>query len=307
MASTALENHPLRRPDGTLPDIRNYPTGASNVMPSLAHERARTKILEILIDLYAPESLVAPELAILRDPRDWRDHLVPDILVALGAGEMDPIYGVLRRQYRLWDEQGPPDLVIELASRSTIGRDMVGKKEDYVAMGVREYVQFDPLEEFLRPGLRVHALDNGRYRQMQPGADGALPSGVLAGYDWVQQGMVLRLRDRATGQLVPTPQEARDREAARARAEEARADAAATHAQEEAARAQAATERARAEAARAHAAELAWREAEAARVQAEEARVLEAARARAVEAAMERLRAEIARLQARRAPDGEDP
>jgi Uma2 family endonuclease len=295
MASTALENHPLRRPDVTLPDVRDYPEGESNVMPSLAHERARTKILEILLDLYAPTSLVALELAILRDPHNWRDHLVPDILVALGAGEIDPMYHVLRRQYRLWDEDGPPHLVIEFASRTTIGRDNVGKRvaaavdrpgpvaaasplgcprgEDYAAMGVREYVQFDPLEEFLRPGLQVYQLDNGSYQRVQPAADGALPSGVLDGYDWVQQGILLRLRDRTTGKLVPTPQEARDREA----------------------------ERARMEAERAQAAERSLRDAEAARVQAEEAR------ARDAEAEMERLRAEIARLHARQALDDAQP
>jgi hypothetical protein len=229
-------------------------------------------IFNILRSLLAPASFVAQDVAILRDPRDYRDHLMPDVFVVLGAGETDPVYGVIRRQYRLWHEAKPPDIVIEAASKTTVGRDKVGKKEDYAAMGVREYVQFDPTGEFLTPRLQVFWLnDEGRYEPAPAEADGAVHSAVLD-YDWVRAGDYVRLRDRRTGRLVPDPEEARDA------AEEAR-DAA------EAARAQ--------EAARAEAAEI--------------ARAAEAARAEAAEAELARLRAELAAQRGGAAPSPEEP
>jgi Uma2 family endonuclease len=202
-------------------------------MPSFAHERARLIIMQILIRLFAPASLVASELALMWDPHNLRAHLLPDIMVALGVGELDPVYHVLRNQYRIWHEGEPPDLVIELASRTTVGRDNLGKKEDYAALGVPEYVQFDPLRKYLRSGLRVYRLQRGVYRPVHAQPHGAVPSVALSGYEWLQQDIYLRLRDDATGALVPTPDEeraeaeaARDRESVRADAEAARAQAA---------------------------------------------------------------------------------
>jgi hypothetical protein len=125
---------------------------------------------------------------------------------------------------------------VEFASRSTVGRDNLGKKEDYAAVGVLEYVQFDPLGGLLEPRLQVYRLDADGYVPVAA-ADGAVPSLVIAGYAWVAVGDVLRLRDDATGQLVPTPEEARiAAEAARVAAEAAQAAAEARARQEHDAR-----------------------------------------------------------------------
>lgn len=206
-------------------------------MPSYAHDVART-IARAQLRTVLPEwDLVVGELAVLWDPHDHRRHLVPDLMVALGAGELDPVYGVLRLQYRIWDEQGPPDLVVEFASRSTVGRDNLGKKEDYAGLGVREYVQFDPLGELLDPRLQVYRLVAGGYERVAAAADGAVPSQVVAGYAWVAAGDQLRLRERATGRLVPTPEEARAAAEEQARQERAaRQDAEERAAREEQAR-----------------------------------------------------------------------
>lgn len=195
-------------------------------MPSVAHEQARTQTIGLVRTVAPPDDLVAGELAVLWDPRDLREHLMPDLMVARGVGQMDPVYGILRRQYRIWDEGKPPDLIAEFASPSTVGRDSLGKQEDYARMGVREYVQFDPLEELLQPGLRVYRLRGGVYRVVAPAADGSVASAVLAGYDWLQVGMHLRLRDQATGRLVPTPEEAQAAAEKARREAEARARAA---------------------------------------------------------------------------------
>jgi Uma2 family endonuclease len=245
MAIRTHQRHPLRRPDGTLPDISIYPQGVIQAMPSFAHERARQVAAEALRRLLAPESLVAVELAVLRDPHNLRNYVQPDLLVVLGGGEIDPVYGVLRRQYRLWDEEKPPDLVLELASPSTYRRDVLGKREDYAAMGVREYVQFDPLDELLEPALQVYVLRGRSYQLVQAEEDGGVRSTVLEGYVWVRQGIFLRLRERAGGALVPIAEEdhqarllaeeqaAREAEARRAAEEQAAREAQARRAAEE--------------------------------------------------------------------------
>jgi hypothetical protein len=195
-------------------------------MPSFQHLLALNTIFNILRALLAPRSFVAGDVAILTNPRNHREHLMPDVFVVLDAGELDPVYHVLRRQYRLWDEARVPDIVIEAASRTTVGRDTVGKKDDYAGMGVREYVQFDPIGDFLDPRLRVFVLgDDGTYHPVAPEADGSVRGAVLP-YDWVREDDSLRLRDRATGRLVPTAEELSQTEAARADAEATRAEAA---------------------------------------------------------------------------------
>jgi hypothetical protein len=192
-----------------LPDVHIFPVGAFRTMPSVAHEQARAMTTALLRSVRPTADLVASELAVLFDPHDLREHLVPDILVALGVGELDPAYGILRRQYRIWDEGKPPDLIVEFASPSTVERDNLGKKEDYAAMGVQEYVQFDPLAELLEPHLRVYRLRAGIYEPVPAAVDGAIASAVVTGYDWVRVGLYLRLRERATGHLAPTAEEAR--------------------------------------------------------------------------------------------------
>jgi hypothetical protein len=215
-----------QRPDPPLPAITAYPVGEFRPMPSVAHEEARALTFDLLRAVAPPSDLVARELAILPDEHDWRRFVQPDIMVAHGVGQPDPVYGVLRRQYRIWHEHTCPELVLEFASPTAVARDLLGKKDTYAAMGVREYVQFDPLEELFQPGLRVYRLWRGVYRPVRPAGDGSVPSREMAGYDWLKVGMHLRLREHATGLLVPTPQEQVVREAtARREAEAARQEA----------------------------------------------------------------------------------
>jgi hypothetical protein len=213
-------------------------------MPSYAHDVARTIARALLRTVLPAQDLVVGELAVLWDRHDHRRHLVPDLMAALGAGELDPVYGVTRLQYRIWDESSPPDLVVEFASRSTVGRDNLGKKEDYAGLGVREYVQFDPLGEMLDPRLQVYRLAAGRYKRVRADANGAVPSQVVVGYAWVAVGDQVRLREQATGQLVPTPQEARVAAEEEARQERTARAAAEEEARQERAARQDAEERA---------------------------------------------------------------
>ena len=66
--------------------------------------------------------------------------------------------GSLRR----WDMPCPPDCVFEVASPSTVQRDLGIKKEWYAWMGVREYWILDP-GGFQRPRVvQIRHADAGR-------------------------------------------------------------------------------------------------------------------------------------------------
>ena len=69
--------------------------------------------------------------------------VAPDVFVVLGADSAD------RSIYRLWEEPKGPDFVLEITSRSTRREDQVSKRELYRSLGVREYWQFDPADDYL--------------------------------------------------------------------------------------------------------------------------------------------------------------
>lgn len=86
-------------------------------------------------------------------------------------------------------------------------------------------------------GYRLRA---GVYVPVPAAADGSVASAVLVGYDWIQSGIHLRRRDRATGHLVPTAEEARMAAEGRAATEAAACLAAEQRTQQTEARAAAA-------------------------------------------------------------------
>ena len=82
--------------------------------------------------------------------------------------------------------------MLEITSRSTRREDQVSKRELYRSLGVREYWQFDPTDDYLEPPLQGLELVAGEYRPLPARelADGTrvLASAVL--------GLELRLREQ---------------------------------------------------------------------------------------------------------------
>jgi Uma2 family endonuclease len=75
---------------------------------------------------------------------------------------------------------GPADLVVEIVSDDSVGRDRLRKFAEYAEAGVREYWIGDP-----RPGrgtLEGFALGPGGYEPIPPDPDGRIPSRVAAGF-----------------------------------------------------------------------------------------------------------------------------
>ena len=141
-------------------EAARYPDRGNTVRASTAHERARRVALDVLETHLPPDTLVAVNLSLYPRQDIPRLFRIPDLLMALGAGAEDPVLGEPRLSYQMWDEVGPPDLVMEFASTKTVARDAIGKKEDYAGFGIREYVQFDPMGRLLRPNLQVWWLES---------------------------------------------------------------------------------------------------------------------------------------------------
>ena len=178
------------------------------------------------IEVARPEALVAADILVYPEEGNPSNRVAPDVLVAFGAGTHS------RSSYRVWEEGKPPDWVLEIASPSTVAKDLEFKRGVYAAMGVPEYWLFDPKGDMFprgQPRLRGLALSAGEYRRLAPRlADGLwMIHSEALGLDLRAEGGLIRLRDPATGKDVRHQHESEavaEREAARRKDAEARAE-----------------------------------------------------------------------------------
>ncbi len=144
---------------------------------------------------------------------------MPDVFVYRKAIDQD------RGSVSVWKD-GPPSLIIEIASESTYSKDLdaqAGKAWTYEQTGIREYMVVDPTTLYLpTPVIAWHAVE-GRYRKWEPDSAGLwwseeIPVGIgVAGgavtiYDREGQGQLHE------GEVLTSIANARA-EAAQARAE----------------------------------------------------------------------------------------
>lgn len=115
----------------------------------------------------------------------------PDILVhpTLSSGSRDSLY---------INADGPPVLVIEVASPSTaVERDInlisrEGKPGVYAAIGVREYLVFDPTDDILGSPIWARRIGPGGFVPWEPDGFGRWFSSTL-GIAFEPQGTLLRV------------------------------------------------------------------------------------------------------------------
>jgi Uma2 family endonuclease len=124
----------------------------------------------------------------------------PDLLVhpTLGGGSRGSLYLAA---------DGPPALVIEVASPATaVERDVnllspTGKPGVYEAIGVREYLVFDPAGDIVGTQVWARRAGPGGFVPWEPGAGGRWASAAL-GIAFQPHGLLLRVYDQE-GRLVP--------------------------------------------------------------------------------------------------------
>jgi hypothetical protein len=150
---------------------------------------------------HTPQTYVAANMFLYYEEGNPEARRAPDVFVVKGVPKHD------RRVYKLWEEPAGPCLIFEITSRSTRLEDVGTKRGLYELLGVNEYFLFDPLAEYLSPPLQGFRLVAGYYQPLPLAAEGTLVSAEL-GVILKPEGTLLRIIDPATGQEIPTLDEA---------------------------------------------------------------------------------------------------
>ena len=166
-----------------------YPVEGPPLGAGLIHDAAAAHLALFLRDHLAatgcPRAIVAVDALFHTKPPQNHDETLeytrPDILAYRRAAHLEPAGA-----FHL-DNDGPPDLVMEILSRSTwtkdvgIGGTAADKMRHYQRIGVREYWVYNPERLYPDLGLglfRGFSLQGACYEDVQP-RDGYWPSAVL--------------------------------------------------------------------------------------------------------------------------------
>lgn len=105
----------------------------------------------------------------------------PDVVVvlweSLAAGRVRYVPAAGGKAGRHREIEGAPDLVVEIVSDSSVGKDTRRLPARYAAAGVSELWLVDARGDEL--SFQIHALEAGAYRRTPPDPDGRTPSPVL--------------------------------------------------------------------------------------------------------------------------------
>ena len=198
----------------------DYPT--TDGKPMAETDLHRDLMFDLIATLDAhfrddPEVYVSGDLLLFYEEGNRRRHVAPDVFVVRG------VPGHKRDNYLLWQEGRGPDFVVEVTSKTTRHEDVKTKRKLYQeVLGVSEYFQFDPTEDYLKPPFQGHRLVEGVYEPIAA-VGGRLPSLAL-GLHLERDGTQLRLVDPVTGRRLPTPREQVIEERSRADMAEAEND-----------------------------------------------------------------------------------
>jgi Uma2 family endonuclease len=139
-----------------------------------------------------------------------RRFVVPGVFVVKVA---DPSF---RRTYKLWEEGRPPNVALEVTSRSTKHEDQSFKPDKFAEIGIAEYFLYDPTSDYLRPALQGDRRVEGRYEPIPEDDNGRLLCQEL-GLWLLLEGGDLALIDCQSGARLLTEAEAAQAEVERLR------------------------------------------------------------------------------------------
>jgi Uma2 family endonuclease len=189
---------------------------------------------------HVSDTYVAADMFLYYEEGNPASVVAPDVFVVRGVAKYK------RRTFKTWEEGVVPCTVIEVTSLGSRLEDLGTKRVVYEMLGVREYILFDPLGEYMTPRLRGYRLTGEQYQPLIPAADGSLRSEEL-GLIFRPEGDLLRVVVAETGELLLDLSEAIERaevESERARVESERARVESERARVESERASAEAERA---------------------------------------------------------------
>ena len=201
----AFRAPPAKPPRRQTPAPVEYPESDGKPMSETPiHWHATVDFAHPLMDRYAarPDAYVGSDMLWYWEEGNIDKRVSPDVFVALGP-DREPE----RRVWKVWEEGVAADFVLEVTSRSTRGRDEGFKAELYERLGVTEYWQFDPTEDYLHPNLKGRRLNaEGAYEPIPLVRRDGQPSGFseVLGLELRPDSQALRLFDPAVGEYLPT-------------------------------------------------------------------------------------------------------
>lgn len=272
MAEAALEPH-LELPHHAL---------THRDLPSTEQEPMGASVFHVTLQLYCIGGLRhwfydRRDVLVAGDSFVYYDHLAKDGQVQAHSISPDVfvVFGVAhhrqeRGSYVVWDEGPAPAFVLEIASKSTKGRDKGVKRHVYAEMGVSEYFLLDARKTAAAERLQGFKLCQGRYVPLPmaplPHPLGAGAEPIETSHPLLRIGIAseklglylcpgyldeMRFYDPKTGQYLKTPEQALKGElVARQQAQIAGEEATAARAEADAARQRAEAAEAQAQAAR---------------------------------------------------------
>jgi Uma2 family endonuclease len=101
---------------------------------------------------------VSGNLFIFYEENKPEKRIAPDTFVVFGMDDRD------RTSYKIWEDGKAPDFVLEITSKGTVIKDQQQNPLIYRNLGVKEYFQYDPTGEYLKPNsLQGMRLEQGEY------------------------------------------------------------------------------------------------------------------------------------------------
>ena len=204
----ALRAPPAKPPKRQTPAPVAYPESDGKPMAETPiHWHATVDFARPLMDRYAvrPDAYVGSDMLWYWEKGNKAKRVSPDVFVAFGP-DREPE----RRVWKVWEEGVAADFVLEVTSKSTRRRDEGFKAELYEKLGVTEYWQFDPTEDYLSPSLKGRRLNaEGAYEPIPLERRGGQLSGFseVLGLELRPEGHALRLFDPVLGECLPSPRE----------------------------------------------------------------------------------------------------
>ena len=173
------------------PDL-DYPS--SDGLPMAESDAARDYLIYGVESLglhfqKCPDVYISGNLFIYYEQGNPKAVVAPDVFVVFGVEKKK------RASYKLWQENyQTPDFVLEVTSKSTVSEDQGTKKGLYAYLGIKEYFQYDPSSDYLKPSLQGLRLVEGNYL--------SIPSETKAGeLSIFSQVLGLELRRQQDGQM----------------------------------------------------------------------------------------------------------
>lgn len=196
--STTFEPLPGTTRDPLYPDSDGKPMGETEF-----HVLAITHLYEVLGQWFRSREgvHVAANMLLYFEKGNPLAFRGPDIMVSKGVRGKH-----LRRSFRTWEEGVAPAVIIEITSATTKNEDQVEKPALYARIGVKEYILFDPIGEYLRPRLQGFRLVKGAYVPIKLRQPDRLSSRELD-LDFTIETHLLRVINPKTGRRLPTRDE----------------------------------------------------------------------------------------------------